>query len=165
MKSKCKSNLPLVGIGLICVLLIILFIASRIGASRDNQAVKSPNNSTVKINSASDAANFLSEFGWETLSEPSSVRSVTIPAEFDEVYSGYNRLQKSQGFDLTDYRAKTATMYTFRLLNYPAHENSANGRVFANVLVSGNGEVIAGDIVSYALDGFLTGLDGQLTVS
>ena len=164
MTNKFKTNLPLIGIGLICLLLIALFAASRVfgnlrigenGRTNQNEAVISI---TSGVHSASDAANFLSGYGWEVREEPSSVKSVQIPDEFTTVYHEYNQLQKAQGFDLTDYRSKTAAMYTFRILNHDSHSNG----VFANVLVY-DGEVIAGDVVSYALDGFLTGLDGKLT--
>jgi hypothetical protein len=81
---------------------------------------------------------------------------VKIPAEFDKSYESYNNLQKLQGFDLTEYRSKTADMYTFKVLNYPCDND-----VFANILVY-DGAVIAGDLVSYAIDGFLTGLTKKL---
>ena len=148
MKVKIKKvNLPLAGIGLICVLLIILFVVSRLSALTVN--------SSYKVDSASGAAEYLARFGWEVSNEPSSVREVEIPSVFTPSYESYNTLQKSQGFDLSHFRGKTATMYTFRIRNHPTGKD-----VFGNVLAH-NGEVIAGDVVSYAIDGFLTGLDGR----
>ena len=151
-----RKNLPLIAIGVICILLIVLFAASRI--SGENQSnfksnLKSNLGSKGEINSASDAANYLAGFGWEVAGTPSAVKTVQIPSEFDKIYTEYNNLQKTQNFNLENYRGKTAVMYTFKILNHSA----TNTDVFGNVLVCGN-EVIAGDVVSYAIDGFLTGL-------
>jgi len=142
MYQNIKRRLPLIGIAVIVALLILLFVFSNDTYASD------------EIRSVSDAAAYLSDFGWEIEPQPVSVRQVEIPAKFSEIYEEYNDLQKSQGFDdLSQYRSMTATVYTFRILNHPTTAN-----VFANVLVI-DGTVIAGDVVSYAIDGFLTGLD------
>jgi len=136
--------LPLIVIGIVCVLLIALFIASQSTANAD-----------YKVNSAEDAMRYLSGFGWETASEPSSVRTVQIPAQFSKSYDDYNSLQLKQGFDLTQYRSRAVTVYTFKLCNHPDSDN-----VFANVMVC-DGIVIGGDLVSYDINGFLTGFGGS----
>jgi hypothetical protein len=113
----------------------------------------------VKVAGAADIAVFLSGFGWEVNAEPVTLKNVQIPAKFNEAYERYNALQKRQGFDLSRHRADIAESYTFRVLNHPAA-----GDVFANVLVF-RGRIIGGDICSFALDGFMTGFDGQLTIN
>jgi hypothetical protein len=140
MYKNIKRKLPLIGIAVICLLLLVLFIISK------------PMNSSAQVNSSNEAAEYLAEFGWKVAPEPVSIRFVEIPAEFTKEYDEYNNLQKSQGFDLSEFRSMTATVYTFRILNHPEADN-----VFANILVI-DGNVVAGDIVSYAIDGFLTGL-------
>jgi len=141
MYLNIKRRLPLIGIAVIVALLITLFAMSK------------HMNTSAQVGSAEEAAEYLKGFGWEVAPEPVSVRFAQIPAVFSAAYEEYNALQKSQGFDLTEFREKTATVYTFRILN---HANTAN--VFANVLVIDN-KVIAGDIVSYAIDGFIAALD------
>jgi hypothetical protein len=148
-KKRLRFYLPLIGIGILCMLLLALFMASR---NQSGSNAPAENNPAFKVGSAFDAAEYLSGFGWDISGEPSSVRNVEIPAEFTAAYEEYNKLQKAQGFDLAGYRTKTATVYTFRVLNHHSPDE-----VFANILVH-EGEVIAGDLVSYALDGFLTGL-------
>jgi hypothetical protein len=145
LKRGLRANLPLIGIAIICLLLLVLFIVSQ----TMNKSV------SATVNNAPEAAEFLEQYGWELSENPISVRTVEIPAEFSQTYLEYNELQISQGFDLTEYRAMTATVYTFRILNHPS-----SNCVFANVLAV-NGIVVAGDVVSYAIDGFLTGLDGE----
>ena len=107
-----------------------------------------------KVKSADDAANFLSQFGWVVDAGSAETREVTIPAEFDKVFAGYNELQRSQGLDLSKYKKKTVTRYTFTVTNYDGYD----GTVYANVLVYRN-RVIGGDICSADVSGFIHGFE------
>ena len=108
-----------------------------------------------KVKSADDAASFLAQFGWTVDAGSAETASVTIPAEFDKVFAGYNELQKAQGLDLSKYKKKTVTRYTFTVTNYEDYE----GTVYANVLVYRN-RVIGGDICSADVSGFIHGFEG-----
>ena len=78
---------------------------------------------------------------------------VQIPQEFDEVYAKYNEIQTAQGMDLTKYQGKRVMRYTYSIKNYPSGEEG----VCANMLVYKN-KLIAGDVCSPKLDGFMHGL-------
>ena len=95
---------------------------------------------------------FLRGFGWEVSAEPNQTQSVTVPTKDSEVFSRYNELQKSQGYDLTPYRGKTLTRYVYEVLNYP----NADQPVYATLLVS-EGTVVGGDITNTAPDGTMHG--------
>ena len=95
---------------------------------------------------------FLESLGWETSVEPVDVREVIIPEEWNSVFEEYNDLQKQRGFDLDKYRGKQATIYTYQILNYDGAEN-----VVANLMVF-DGKLIAGDVCSAELGGFMQGL-------
>ena len=99
---------------------------------------------------------FLAQYGWEVDPEPLEIREVAIPEEFDEVYARYNALQKEQGMDLLPYAGKTCKQWIYKVLNYPR----SNEEVRAVMLVY-EGQVIGGDISSVALDGFMTGFEGE----
>ena len=144
-KSKriSKKTIPLAVITAVLVL-----FAARCAVVKSRHILPAAEN-------AGDIAVFLLNFGWETDAEPVSVKNVQIPAKFTEVYKNYNVLQKKQGFDLSKYRAEIVESYCFRVLNHPAA-----GDVFANILVF-KGKIIGGDICSYAVNGFMTGFDGQ----
>jgi hypothetical protein len=114
---------------------------------------------SVRVESPAEIAVYLNSFGWEVEPEPVTVKNVQIPARFTDAYERYNALQRRQGFDLSRYRADIVESYTFRVLNHPAA-----GDVFANVLVF-RGRIIGGDICSFAINGFMTGFDGQLTMN
>jgi Na+-transporting methylmalonyl-CoA/oxaloacetate decarboxylase gamma subunit len=146
MYKNLKRNLPLLGIAFIFLLLIILFLFSKAGSEVENT-----------VNSAEKAALFLEKAGWNTVANSCTEKTVCIPIEFSQLYSDYNRIQKLQGFDLLQYRGKTVTVYTLKVNNHPQSEKAD---VYANVMVS-DGKVIAADLVCYAIDGFLTGLNGE----
>ena len=107
-----------------------------------------------KVKTADDAAGFLSQFGWVVDAGSVETREVTIPAQFDKVFAGYNELQKAQGLDLSKYKKKTVTRYTFTVTDYEGYE----GTVYANVLVYRN-RVIGGDICSADVSGFIHGFE------
>ena len=98
---------------------------------------------------------FLASYGWTGPEEPVETAEVAIPSEFGEVYENYNRLQTSQGFDLTPYKGKTALRYTYDISNFTGQED-----VQAHLLVC-EGRIIGGDLASPRLDGFMCGLSGE----
>ena len=100
---------------------------------------------------------FLEQFGWEVEAEPLEVREIHIPEEFDDVYTRYNELQKSQGLDLLPYADKTCRQWIYRVLTYPQ-----SGEEVRAILLVYDGLVIGGDISSVKLNGFMTGFAGEL---
>ena len=109
-----------------------------------------------KVKTAEDAAKFLTQFGWTVDATPVEEKAVTIPAEFDKIFSAYNEMQKAQGCNLLKYKNKDVTRYTFSVTNYEGYE----GTVYANVLVYRN-RVIGGDICSADVAGFVHGFEKQ----
>ena len=91
---------------------------------------------------------FLTQQGWQVAAEPLQTQSIKIPAEDTEVFRRYNELQKSQGFDLTQYAGRHATRYVYEVLNYP----DAEGPVYATVFVL-DGKIIGGDVTDSAPGG------------
>ena len=98
---------------------------------------------------------FLEDMGWEVDTGFDSCRQVDIPKEFNEVYEGYNELQKQQGFDLSRYKGRSCEVYTYKVRNYKDHEGMDD--VNCNLMII-DGELIGGDVSSTELDGFMQGL-------
>lgn len=112
-----------------------------------------------KVKSSDDAAGFLGQFGWVVDAGSAETVTVTIPAEFDKIFAGYNEMQKSQGLDLSKYKKKEVIRYTFKVTNYGEYEGeSYTLPVYANVLVYRN-RVIGGDICSADVSGFIHGFE------
>ena len=95
---------------------------------------------------------FLTKFGWEVSASPAESSQVRIPENTSEVFDRYNRLQKSQGYDLSTYAGKNVMRYVYKVNNYP----NATDPVYATVLVYKN-QVIGGDITDTAAGGKVQG--------
>ncbi len=100
-----------------------------------------------------DRIAYLRALGWEVTAEPVSRQEVIIPRSFSAVFENYNELQKQQGFDLSDYQGMTVTLYTYEVTNWP----DKGLTVLADIYLCRN-RIIAGDVHSTALDGFMIGL-------
>ena len=87
-----------------------------------------------KVYSNSDRVEFISGFGWQVEQTPVEEVTVSIPAEFDTVYLGYNDIQKAQGLNLAKYKGKEVVRYTYEVTNYEGYE----GKVYANLIMYKN---------------------------
>ena len=105
---------------------------------------------TVSNNDARVA--FLKSFGWDVTTSPVESSQVLIPEEASEVFSRYNALQKSQGYDLSAYAGKTVMRFVYKVNNYP----NVTEPVYATVLVYKN-KIIGGDITDTAAGGKVQG--------
>ena len=94
---------------------------------------------------------FLRAFGWEVADAPAETQEVRIPETFNEVFTRYNQLQQSQGYDLEPYAGKTVKRYVYAITNHPNGEN-----YYATVLVHKN-QIIGGDITGTGAGGTMHG--------
>lgn len=108
-----------------------------------------------KIKTNEDRIALIKTYGWEIEETPAEEAKVTIPAEFDRVMESYNQIQRQQGFDLSKYRNRDMMRYTYRITNYPDYD----GTVYCNLLIYKN-RVVAADICSSDVNGFIAGLTG-----
>ena len=105
------------------------------------------------IKTNEDRVAYLESYGWTVSPEAVSVEELLIPEEFDETYDQYLALQAQQGFDLTQYKGKRVKRYTYEVTNYPSGESG----VEAGLLIYKN-TVVAGEVLSTTLGGFIQGL-------
>jgi len=148
------STLKFFGVILASVVVLVTLILL-IPAS-DNASVDAASANYNKVKTNEDRIALLSGFGWQVSEQPVEEVQVQIPAEFDSVLDRYNSLQMDQGLDLSKYKRKTLTRYTYQVTNYPDYE----GTVYANLLVYRN-KVVAGDLCSASADGFVSPLSGE----
>ena len=96
---------------------------------------------------------YLAGCGWQVDPASETVQEVLIPVHFNAVYENYNQLQRQQGWDLRDFSGRSCTLYTYTVTNYPDQEQV----VLAELYVYRN-QIIAGDVHSTNLNGFMIGL-------
>lgn len=139
-----KPKLIAIGVLLLAIILMIVLLASSGGGESSKAPIGSSNDDRVA---------YLATYGWSVNATPTETQKVKIPDGSDNrVFSRYNELQKSQGFDLTDYAGKEVMRYVYEILNYP----DAAAPIYATVLVS-DGRIIGGDVTNSAPDGVIHG--------
>lgn len=93
---------------------------------------------------------YLKNTGYVVIEDMPSTKNVILPEIFSDVYSNYNDLQLSAGYDLSLYKGCEVTIYSYQI-NAPG---DYDGTCFANMIVYNN-RIIGGDVSSAALGGFM----------
>ena len=130
---------------------LLLFVPQYEAAEALDSTEETVNYSNIRTNE--DRIAFIAQFGYTVESEPLESCSFTLPEEFDRVMAGYNEIQKQQGLDLSRYRKKELTRYTYTVTNYEDYE----GTVYVNLLVYRD-RVVGCDVCSADPAGFVEGL-------
>ena len=138
--NKKKLALVLAGIAALVAALIMLL-------GGDGEAAPT---GTLALSTNDGRVQFLKDFGWDVAASPVESGQVKIPENADEVFSRYNALQKSQGYDLSQYAGKTVMRYVYKIRNYPG----AKDPVYATLLVYKD-QIIGGDVTDTSAKGVI----------
>ena len=95
---------------------------------------------------------YLHALGWEIDPASEDVRETSVPEALDDMMTDYNAMQREQGFDLIPYLGKPVTVVTYTL---------SDGSPEAGALITlwiCDGVVIAGDVHTPAMDGYMHGI-------
>lgn len=150
ISAKVSKKKLLAAIAAAVAVIVILAVVLNLSAQPSPQTAQSAPMTEADPNEQRIA--FLESFGWQVQSEPTQTQQVRIPEEFNEVFTRYNRLQQSQGFDLAPYAGKTAKRYIYTITNYPGDDETH----LATILVY-KGKIIGGDVSSAAQGGSIHG--------
>lgn len=146
MVMTAKVNMKKVLLALAAIAGVILALILLLGGGSDSTptAANSVTGNDARIS-------FLKEHGWEVSASPVESGQVRVPSNQSEVFSRYNDLQKSQGYDLSQYAGKNVMRYVYKV-------NGTTGTepVYATLLVYKN-QIIGGDITDTAADGIIQG--------
>ena len=146
MVMTAKVDFKKIIIGLVAAAAVILALVLLLGGGNDVQTA------APAASSNDDRVQFLTELGWEVNTSPKESGQVRIPKEASEVFDRYNALQKTQGYDLSQYAGKTVMRYVYQVNNFPG----ATEPVYATVLVYKN-QIIGGDVTDTAAKGAVRG--------
>lgn len=132
------------------VVIAITFVTNHIGG--ESQSVSS----IISASTDEERRAYLESMGWEADTE-FETKELTIPESWNNVYNDYNEVQLNQGFDLSNYKGKKVTLYTYTITNY---KDLSEG-VVADMLVC-DGNLIGGDVCNTSAEnGFLVGFNGK----
>ena len=132
----------------VILLFIALFFLLHMAASHTSSAAEAPT-----LTSNADRVAYLAGYGWEVSPEPLETLQLIFPEVLPDSYIEYNKLQKTQGFDLTSCCGKQVQRYTYQVLNAPQHPTG----VQINLYICEN-QPVAGDVIVTRENGFQSGL-------
>lgn len=96
---------------------------------------------------------YLNSLGWEINRDSEAFRTVVVPDQLDGIMAQYNRMQQAQGYDLSLHLGESCSQYSYELTNY----TDSDGTVIVTLYIQ-DGEIIAADIHTTAVNGFMHGL-------
>ena len=136
--------------GVVILALAVLVGALILGESNAVAASASSGVNFDGIKTNEDRIAFIAQFGIEVSGDPKEEMEFRVPGKLEGVLADYNELQKSQGLDLSKYKNKRVTRYTYEidgLGDYP-------GPVCVNLIVFRN-KIVACDVSSADPTGFI----------
>ena len=143
MVMTAKVNMKKIIAALAAVAAVILALVLLLGGGNSAEPTAAPS-----VAGNEGRVQFLENLGWEVNTSPKESGQVRIPQEQSQVFDRYNALQKSAGYDLSQYAGKTVMRYVYTVTNYP----NATEPVYATLLIY-KGQVIGGDITDTAAKG------------
>jgi len=132
----------------IALTLAVLVGVLTFGGEADAVTVASSGIRLSEITTNEERIAFISQFGITVENEVFETEKLRIPEKLDKIMSEYNVIQKKQGLDLTKYKNKKVTRYTYSAPDY-------GGRAAFVNLVIYKGTVIACDVSATEPDGFV----------
>jgi len=135
----------------VIVLTIALLIGLLVIGNVQSAAAISSQVNLTGIDTNEERVAFIKEMGITVEEVPVEDVDFALPKDFDRVISGYNEIQRLQGLDLSKYKNKRVTRYTYRVVGGC---EGYEGEVHVNLIIYRN-TVIACDISSADPGGFI----------
>ena len=145
MIMTAKVDFKKILLVLVAIALLILSAILLLGSGDTETAAAAVSSNDARVQ-------FLKNFGWDVTTSPVESGQVKIPEQSSQVFDRYNALQKSQGYDLTQYAGQKVMRYVYKINNFPG----ATEPVYATVLVYKN-RIIGGDVTDTAARGQIRG--------
>lgn len=151
LKLKPKALFGIIIAALGVIVIVLTFVTNHV-----NQGENKSVSAIISASTDKERRDYLASYGWET-EEKFETKQLTIPEQWNDVYTAYNEVQLNQGFDLTNYKGKAVTLYTYTITNY---KDTAEG-IVADMLVCDD-NLIGGDVCNTSAEnGFLVGFNGK----
>ena len=151
MVMTAKVDIKKIIVALAAIAGVVIALILLLGGGNSSAPTAAPS-----LASNEGRVEFLKNLGWDVSASPVESGQVRIPKEQNEVFSRYNTLQKSAGYDLSQYAEKTVMRYVYKVNNFPG----ATEPVYATLLIYKD-QVIGGDVTNTAANGSMHALTKQ----
>lgn len=98
----------------LCFLIFLIVCIVMLGAAAPDTIEIEGESYPLTVEDDEDIEEFIEAFGYE-IEGCVSDTAVTVPKTWNNTYESYQKLQKSQGLDLTPYKGKEARMLVYAL--------------------------------------------------
>lgn len=143
--SKTYKAILLVAVTFFCVVVIITACFLQ---KTPKKNIKCENGEySAQLSSDNEVELFATQFSKE-VDEKVSEKLICIPYEFSDTYEEYNKLQLSQGLDLSKYKGRECTLSVYALKNYTIDYKKAY-----LTIITLDDTVIGGHISTFEKDG------------
>ena len=142
-----KVDMKKIALILAAVAVLIVGVVLLFGGGENDQPTAAPSLATNE-----GRVKFLTDQGWDVVVSPVETSQVKVPEANSDVFTRYNALQKSQGYDLTQYAGKKVMRYVYLIKNYPG----ATDPVYATLLIYKD-QIIGGDVTDTSAKGVIQG--------
>ena len=115
MVMTAKVDIKKIAVALAIIAGVILAVILLFGGNSD----ATPTAASVSNNDS--RVEFLKNFGWEVTTSPTESGKVRIPEQSGDVFARYNTLQKTQGYDLSQFAGETVMRYVYKINNFPGY--------------------------------------------
>ncbi len=132
---------------LICGVLLLLYLTAR--------SIFSPKEG-FDLTTIDGRAAYLQSIGWEIDRDTESFRTVVVPDRLEGIMAQYNKIQLKQGYDLNRHLGESCRQYCYEITNY----GDSDGKVIVSLYIQ-DGQLIAGDVHSTSVNGFMHGLNRE----
>lgn len=150
---RLKGGTPAATASVICCLALLFGLSKEPFQEAMSQSISQPS-PQVTVKNEKEARSYLESLGWVLGETSLGVETLWVPQVLDESYQDYLSLQASQGFpSLENLTGQKVTQYRYTILNHPSGEAQVEVH-----LLSYEGEIVAGEVLSSQVGGFLHGL-------
>lgn len=157
---KFNKQKFLMGLIITVIVIAVLGVGYNIISNRRIEELPTvPKTSVDQINN-NEIVKYIQSFGWTVEPRPVEIEKFKIPEEFDTTYKKYNQFQLDVGKDLIPFKGKEVKRYTYKILNYDVPQQYQGQQVYADMIVY-DGQIIAGDLKTNQIDGFMVSLKGR----
>ena len=136
----------LLAAGAAVLALLIVLVCTLPGCRREEGA-------PIHVATEEQRLAYLESLGWAVDANPVETLGLRLPEQLEDEWKDYAQLQSHQDLPFAAFAGQSVRRYTYTVTNYPGIETG----VQANLFVCGD-QLIGGDIISLAENGFQTGL-------
>ncbi len=92
---------------------------------------------SLRVGSKKEISGFADFFGLKIADEPTNVKNIIIPSDFNDIYLQYNDIQKQIGLNLEKFKGQNCTLYSYEIISPESRKGDLLNLIIQNDIVIG----------------------------